>query len=42
MNKPKKRIRKHYRYFKRSNFDLLNKILRILSWLLPGLVIKDG
>ena len=40
MNKRKKRIRRHYKYLKRSNFDLLNKILRILSWLLPGLVIK--
>ena len=42
MNKRKKRVRRRYKYLKRSNFDLLNKILRILSWLLPGLVIKDG
>ena len=40
MNKRKKRVRRYYKYFKKSNFDLLNKILRILSWLLPGLVIK--
>ncbi len=40
MNKRKKRIRRHYKNFKKSNFDFLNKIIRILSWLLPGLVIK--
>ena len=40
MNKGKKRIRGYYKNFKKSNFDLLKKILRILSWLLPGLVIK--
>ena len=40
MNNRKKRVRKYYKYFKKSNFGLLNKILRILSWLLPGLVIK--
>ena len=40
MNKRKKKVRRYYKNFKKSNFDLLNKILRILSWLLPGLVIK--
>jgi len=40
MNKRKKRVRRYYKKFKKSNFLLLNKILRILSWLLPGLVIK--
>ena len=40
MNKRNKKVRKYYRYFKNSNFVLINKILRILSWLLPGLVIK--
>ena len=40
MNKRKKRLRRYYKNFKKSNFDLLKKILRILSWLLPGLVIK--
>ena len=40
MNKRKKRIRRHNQNFKKSHFDLLKKILRILSWLLPGLVIK--
>ena len=40
MNKRKKRIVRHYKKFKKSNFNLLSKILRILSWLLPGLVIK--
>ena len=39
MNKRKKRLR-HYKNFKKSNFEVLKKILRILSWLLPGLVIK--
>ena len=40
MNNQKKRVRRYYKYFKEPNFALLNKILRILSWLLPGLVIK--
>ena len=40
MSKRKKRARRYYKSFKKSNFVLLNKILRILSWLLPGLVIK--
>ena len=40
MNNRKKRVRRHYKNLKKSNFVLLNKILRILSWLLPGLVIK--
>ena len=40
MNKRKKRVRRYYKNFKKSKFVLLNKILRILSWLLPGLVIK--
>ncbi len=40
MNNRKKRVRRYYKYFKKSNFSLFNKILRILSWLLPGLVIK--
>ena len=40
MNKRKKRVRRYYKNFTKSNFVLLKKILRILSWLLPGLVIK--
>jgi len=40
MNKQKKRIRRYFRHFEKTKFVLLNKILRILSWLLPGLVIK--
>jgi hypothetical protein len=40
MNKRKKRVRRHYKNFKNSNFVFISKILRILSWLLPGLVIK--
>ena len=40
MNKQKKRIKRYFRYFQKTKFVLLNKILRILSWLLPGLVIK--
>ena len=42
MNKRKKKVRRYYKNFRKSNFDLFKKILRILSWLLPGLVIKDG
>ena len=40
MNKRKKRVRRDYKIYKKSNFSLLNKLLRILSWLLPGLLIK--
>ena len=40
MNKRKKRVRRLYKYHKKYNLHLLNKISRILSWLLPGLVIK--
>ena len=40
MNKKKKRIKRAYKYITRSNLGLINKALRILSWLLPGLVIK--
>ena len=40
MNKRKKRIIRFNIYFEKFKFVLLNKILRILSWLLPGLVIK--
>ena len=40
MNKRKRKVRRYYKNFKKSNVVLLNKILRILSWLLPGLVIK--
>ena len=40
MKNRKRRIQRIYNYFKKSNFVLINKILRILSWLLPGLVIK--
>ena len=40
MIKSKKRVRKYYKKFKKSNFVFLDKILRILSWLLPGLLIK--
>jgi len=40
MNKRKKRVRRYYKNFKKSNFDFLKKILRIMSWFLPGLVIK--
>jgi len=36
MNKRKKRVKRYYKNFKKSNFDLLKKILRILSWLFPG------
>ena len=40
MNKGKKRVRRFYKYDKKYNFQLLNKISRIFSWFLPGLVIK--
>ena len=40
MKNRKKRIKRTFNYLKKSNFVLINKILRILSWLLPGLVIK--
>ena len=40
MNNRRKRVRRYYKYFTKSNFVLLKKILRILSWLLPGLLIK--
>ena len=40
MNERKKRVRRLYKYHKKYNLHLLNKISRILSWLLPGLVIK--
>ena len=40
MNKRKKRVRRYYKNFKKTNFVLLSKILRILSLLLPVLVIK--
>ncbi len=38
--KKKKRIKRTLSYLKKSNLGLINKIIRILSWLLPGLVIK--
>ena len=40
MKKKRRKIKKAYFYFKKSNLNLLSKILRILSWLLPGLLIK--
>jgi len=36
----KKRIKRTFSYLKKSNLGLINRIIRILSWLLPGLVIK--
>ena len=38
--KKKKRIKRTLDYFKKSNFSFVSRFLRILSWLLPGLVIK--
>ena len=40
MKKRKKRIKRTFNYLKKSNLGLIKQILRILSWLLPGLVIK--
>ena len=38
--KKRKKKKKAYSYFNKSNLEVIKKILRILSWLLPGLVIK--
>ncbi len=38
--KKKKRIKRTLSYFKKSNLNFINRFIRILSWLLPGLVIK--
>ena len=40
MRKKKKRIKRTFSYIRKSNLGLINRIIRILSWLLPGLVIK--
>ena len=40
MQKKKKRIKSRFSYLKKSNLSFINKFIRILSWLLPGLVIK--
>ena len=40
IKRKRKRIRRTISTIKKSNLDLLNRFLRILSWLLPGLVIK--
>ena len=40
MRKKKKRIKRTLFYLKKSNFSLIKRIIRILSWFLPGLVIK--
>ena len=40
MQRKKKRIKRTLSYVKNSNLGLISKIIRILSWLLPGLVIK--
>ena len=40
MKKRKKRIKRTFNYLKKSNLGLIKQILRILSWLLPGLLIK--
>ena len=39
-NRKKKRLRRTISVIKKSNLGILNRLLRILSWLLPGLVIK--
>jgi len=36
----KKKFRRTFSLIKKSNLGILNRFLRILSWLLPGLVIK--
>ncbi len=40
MDKKKKRVQRNLSYLKKSNLGLINRSIRILSWLLPGLVIK--
>ena len=40
MQKKRRKVKRAYYYLKKSNLGLVSKILRILSWLLPGLVIK--
>ena len=40
IKRKRKRITRTISTIKKSNLDLLNRFLRILSWLLPGLVIK--
>ena len=40
IKRKRKRIRRTVSRIKRSNYGLLNRIFRILRWLLPGLVIK--
>ena len=40
MQKRKKRLKRTLSYVKKSNLGLINRVIRILSWLLPGLVIK--
>ena len=36
----RKRIRRTFSRIKKSNLGILSRFIRILSWLLPGLVIK--
>ena len=40
IKRKRKKIRRTVSRIKKSNYGLLNKIFRILRWLLPGLVIK--
>ena len=40
IKRKRKKIRRTVSRIKKSNYGLLNRIFRILSWLLPGLVIK--
>ena len=40
MQRKKKRIKRSFNYLKKSNLGLINRLVRIFSWLLPGLVIK--
>ena len=40
MQRKKKRIKRSFSYLKKSNLSLISRLTRILSWLLPGLVIK--
>ena len=40
IKRKRKRIKRTFSIIKKSNLDVFNKIFRILSWLLPGLVLK--
>ena len=40
IKRKRRKIKRTFSIIKKSNLDVFNKIFRILSWLLPGLVLK--